>query len=143
MGEQPQIDNPAYKGEFKPKQIDNPKYKDDVYAFNDLSGVGFEVWTVNKGSIFDNVIVSDSLDEVNKFLEAHFRNTLDGEKAAKEKVDEAKKAAEEAAKKAKEAEEKAKKAEETEAEETEAEDAGDAAKDAGDAKDEDEKKAEL
>lgn len=138
----PQIDNPAYKGEFKPKQIDNPKYKDDVYAFDNLSGVGFEVWTVNKGSIFDNIIVSDSVDEANKFLETHFRATLDGEKAVKEKADADKKAAEEAANKAKEAAEKAKKAEETEAEETEAEDATDA-KDAGDAKDEGEKKPEL
>jgi len=120
---QPQVDNPAYKGEFKPKQIDNPKYKDDVYAFDNLSGVGFEVWTVNKGSIFDNVIVSDSVDEVNEFLEKHFRATLDGEKAAKEKLDADKKAAEEAEKKAKEEEEKAKKAEEEPAEETEAEDA--------------------
>merc|ERR1712187_617734 len=126
MGEQPQIDNPAYKGEFKPKQIDNPKYNADVYAYSDLSGVGFEVWTVNKGSIFDNVIVGDNLDEVNEFLETHFKPTLDGEKAAKEKVDAAKKEAEEAEKKKKVAEEKAKKAEEEEAEETEAVDEGDA-----------------
>merc|ERR1712210_272083 len=97
-------------GEFKPKQIDDPKYKDDVYAFDNLSGVGFEVWTVNKGSIFDNVIVSDSVDEVNEFLEKHFRATLDGEKAAKEKLD------------------ADKKAEEEPAEETEAEDAKEEAK---------------
>merc|ERR1719426_357539 len=87
---QPQVDNPAYKGEFKPKQIDNPKYKDDVYAFDNLSGVGFEVWTVNKGSIFDNVIVSDSVDEVNEFLEKHFRATLDGETEAEDAKEEAK-----------------------------------------------------
>merc|ERR1712210_330418 len=110
------------------KQIDNPKYKDDVYAFDNLSGVGFEVWTVNKGSIFDNVIVSDSVDEVNEFLEKHFRATLDGEKAAKEKLDADKKAAEEAEKKKKEEEERAKKAEEEPAEETEAEDAKEEAK---------------
>jgi len=121
---QPQIDNPAYKGEFKPKQMDNPKYKDDVYAYNDLSGVGFEVWTVNKGSIFDNVIVADSLDEVNEFLETHFHPTLDGEKAVKEKLDADKKAAEEAEKKKQEEAEKAAKAteDEEEADETEAED---------------------
>merc|ERR1711934_1241145 len=118
----PQIDNPAYKGEFKPKQIDNPKYKADLYAYEGLSGVGFEVWTVNKGSIFDNVIVADNVDEVNSFLEKHFKPTLDGEKAAKEKIDAAKKEAEEAEKKKKEAEEKAKKATEEVAEETEAED---------------------
>merc|ERR1712025_1174364 len=125
---QPQIDNPAYKGPFKPKQIDNAKYNPDVYAYDDISGVGFEVWTVNKGSIFDNIIVSDSLNEVNEFLETHFHPTLDGEKAAKEKYDADKKAKEEEEKKKeeeekkqKEEEDKAAKAEE-EADETEAED---------------------
>merc|ERR1711972_762073 len=56
------VDNPDYKGEWKPKQLDNPDYVEDVYAFDDIGAVGFELWTVNRGSVFDNILVCDSFD---------------------------------------------------------------------------------
>jgi len=55
------IDNPLYKGEWTPKQLDNPEYIEDVYVYNDIGAVGFELWTVNKGSIFDSILICDSL----------------------------------------------------------------------------------
>ena len=68
------IDNPDYKGEWKAPMIDNPDYKGpwehplipnkdyapETYAkYKDLTTVGFELWTVNGGSIFDNILVTD------------------------------------------------------------------------------------
>jgi len=74
--EAPLIDNPEYKGEWKAKRISNPAYKgqwvhpeidnpeyvhdDHIYKFNNIGGVGFELWQVKAGSIFDNIIVADS-----------------------------------------------------------------------------------
>merc|ERR1712159_298233 len=69
--EPPMIDNPYYKGEWKAPMIDNPDYKGpwehpmipnkdyapETYAkYKDLTTVGFELWTVNGGSIFDNIL---------------------------------------------------------------------------------------
>lgn len=78
------IDNPLYKGEWTPRQLDNPDYVEDVYAFDDIGGVGFELWTVNRGSIFDNVLICDSLDyakSVGDKLVALFAKEKDAKKA--------------------------------------------------------------
>eukprot|EP00353_Schmidingerella_taraikaensis_P017620 CAMPEP_0185619696 /NCGR_PEP_ID=MMETSP0436-20130131/51437_1 /TAXON_ID=626734 ORGANISM="Favella taraikaensis, Strain Fe Narragansett Bay" /NCGR_SAMPLE_ID=MMETSP0436 /ASSEMBLY_ACC=CAM_ASM_000390 /LENGTH=117 /DNA_ID=CAMNT_0028259401 /DNA_START=14 /DNA_END=367 /DNA_ORIENTATION=- len=105
------IPNPDYKGEWKAKRVANPKYRDDVYAFDDIGAVGFELWIVNKGSIFDNIIVTDSVEEAEAHAKEHFHAIVEAEKEAKKEIDDAKKA-----------EEDAKKAAEAEAEEDEDED---------------------
>jgi len=151
--EAPMIDNPEYKGEWKAKQIDNPEYKGewvhpeidnpDFKEDNELHArcekceyVGFELWQVKSGTIFDDIIVTDSVDEAKKFAEETFFAKKDGEKAAKDKADEAakKEAEEKAAKaeeerKAKEAEEAAKKEAEEDAKEDDAEEDDDEKKD--------------
>lgn len=77
--EHPVIDNPS------PKMIPNPNYKkDDAYKAPALEHVGFELWTVNKGSIFDNIYVGDSIDEAKKMAEETWAKWKDGEKKAKE-----------------------------------------------------------
>lgn len=127
--EPPMIDNPEYKGEWKPKQIKNPAYKgkwihpeidnpeytpdDDLYLYENWGAIGFDLWQVKSGTIFDNVIVTDSIEEAKKFAEETFEKTKEGEKKMKEKQDEEQKKEEE--KKRKEEEEK-KKAEEKEEE---------------------------
>merc|ERR1711998_2557 len=93
--EAPMIDNPEFKGEWKAKQIANPEYKDDVYAFDDISHVGFELWTVNNGTIFDNIVVCDDLEYAKSFAEKTWKKTSEGEKAAKEVWDKAQKGEEE------------------------------------------------
>eukprot|EP00983_Pelagomonas_calceolata_P004798 156806-Pelagomonas_calceolata.AAC.7 len=42
------IKNPNYKGKWEAPEIDNPDYKPnaELYAFNDLKFVGFELWQV-------------------------------------------------------------------------------------------------
>merc|ERR1712185_461341 len=79
------IDNPAYKGEWKPKQIDNADYAPDTYAkYEQIGGVGFELWTVNKGSIFDNILITDSFDHAKEVAEKVWKPTAEKEKDAKE-----------------------------------------------------------
>ena len=57
------IDNPAYKGEWSPKQIANPNYEEGVQlAAYDTAMLGFELWIVNNGTIFDNILVTDDIE---------------------------------------------------------------------------------
>lgn len=64
-----QIANPEYKGEWKAKQLDNPKHVADVYRYDNIGAVGFELWTVNNGTIFDNVLVADSFEHAQEVAE--------------------------------------------------------------------------
>jgi len=101
--EPPMIDNPDYKGEWKAPMIDNPDYKGpwehplipnkdyapETYAkYKDLTTVGFELWTVNGGSIFDNILVTDDKKYADKMAEKTWKKIKgeegSGEKEAKE-----------------------------------------------------------
>jgi calreticulin len=59
------IDNPAYKGPWVHPQIANPAYKSDdsLYLFPSIGAVGIEIWQVKAGTIFDNILVTDSVEE--------------------------------------------------------------------------------
>merc|ERR1711972_123996 len=76
------IDNPEYKGEWQPKQLNNPDYVEDVYAFDDIGAVGFELWTVNRGSVFDNILVCDSFEHA-KSVGQKLQKIFEKEKEAK------------------------------------------------------------
>merc|ERR1712094_93691 len=82
------IDNPAYQGEGTPKQLSNPNYVEDVHAFEDIGAIGFELWTVNDGSIFDNILVCDSWDHAKEVGEG-IKKLLDKEKDAKKDYEKA------------------------------------------------------
>lgn len=47
-GVAPLIDNPEYKGIWKPKQIKNPDYfqAKDVAAFEPMGALGIELWSM-------------------------------------------------------------------------------------------------
>jgi calreticulin len=121
--EPPMIDNPEYKGEWKPKQIPNPAYKgkwvhpeidnpeyqpdDKLYKYTDIGAIGFDLWQVKSGSIFDNIIVTDDVKEAEKLAEETWAKSKDEEKKMKDKHDEEeRKQREEEEKKRKEEEEK-------------------------------------
>merc|ERR1711862_601677 len=74
------------------KKIDNPEYKHDdkVYSFADFGFIGFDLWQVKGGTIFDNVIVCDDKAEADAFA-AKWKALSEVEKAEKKKADEAKK----------------------------------------------------
>jgi calreticulin len=84
----PKITNPAYKGEWSPAQIANKDYEEGVQlAAYESAYVGFELWIVNNGTIFDNILVTDSLDYAKEQGEKLWRPTSNGEKEKKEAWD--------------------------------------------------------
>merc|ERR1712037_1082873 len=87
------ISNPAYKGIWEAKKIANPEYVDDdkVYKFDDFGFIGFDLWQVKAGSIFDNVIVTDDTAEADAFAKK-WKELSQLEKSKKEEEDAAKKA---------------------------------------------------
>lgn len=102
--EAPLKDNPDYKGTWSPKniknpsysgvwihpEIDNPEYKDDdeLYLFEDLGVAAFDLWQVKSGTIFDNLLITDSVEEAKSHAAETFEPLREAEKAAKEKWEE-------------------------------------------------------
>jgi calreticulin len=113
------IDNPEFKGEWKPKQIDNPAYKGvwvhpmidnpdykadpEIYKFDDVCGIGFDLWQVKSGTIFDNVLVTDDVEYAKKVAETVWKETAEGEKKMKDAQEEEEKKKDEETSKTKEA----------------------------------------
>jgi len=137
--EAPMIDNPDFKGEWKPNQIDNPEYKGkwvhpeidnpeyeadtELYKFADFGAIGFDLWQVKAGTIFDNVLITDSVEYAEEHGNETWGKTKDAEKKMKETQDEEdKKKRDEEDKKMKEAEDEKGDDDEEEAEEEEEED---------------------
>jgi calreticulin len=90
------IENPAYVGEWTPKQIDNPDFEEGVQlAAYDSMYVGYELWIVNNGTIFDNILVTDSIEYAKEQGEKLWRPTSKGEKEKKEAWDKENKPADE------------------------------------------------
>merc|ERR1719393_256612 len=108
--EAPMIDNPDFKGEWKPKMIDNPDYKgkwehpmidNPDYKYNEnmykvckdgCTHVGFEIWQVETGTLFDDIIVTDSVEEAKEYAEKTFFKKKEGEKKMYDELQEKKKA---------------------------------------------------
>merc|ERR1712190_92367 len=86
------ISNPAYKGVWEAKKIANPEYEDDekVYKYDDFGFIGFDLWQVKSGTIFDNIIITDDVAEANTFLQK-WKALSEVEKAKKKEADDAKK----------------------------------------------------
>jgi len=96
--EAPMIDNPDYKGEWKPKMIDNPDYKgkwehpmieNPEYKYDEnmykvckdgCTHVGIEIWQVLTGTLFDDIIVTDSVEEAQEYAKKTFFEKKEGEK---------------------------------------------------------------
>merc|ERR1711959_628880 len=85
------ISNPAYKGVWSAKKIANPEFKDDdgIYAYEDFGFIGFDLWQVKGGTIFDNIIITDDVAEADKFAEK-WKALSAHEKEEKKKADDAK-----------------------------------------------------
>lgn len=99
--ELPTIPNPEYKGEWAPKEIPNPAYKGawvqpqipnpeyfedaDLYVYEN-EFAAFELWQVKSGTIFDHVLVSDSVADVEAFVTENFTAQQEKEKEVYERV---------------------------------------------------------
>ncbi|KAG0525594.1 hypothetical protein BDA96_06G069500 [Sorghum bicolor] len=56
----PMIDNPNYKGIWKPQEIPNPEYFElDKPDFDPIAAIGIEIWTMQDGILFDNILIAD------------------------------------------------------------------------------------
>lgn len=71
----PEINNPDYKGKWNPASITNPDYigvwapqkianpdyfyDEQPYAMTPIGGIGIELWTMQEGSLFDNILVAN------------------------------------------------------------------------------------
>merc|ERR1712232_434521 len=86
------ISNPAYKGFWEAKKIANPEYVDDdaVYKYDDFGFIGFDLWQVKGGTIFDNIIITDDVAEADVFAKK-WKDLSEVEKAKKKEEDDAKK----------------------------------------------------
>merc|ERR1712137_1327137 len=107
--EAPMIDNPEYKGEWSVKRISNPAYKgfweakkianpdyvddDALYKYADFGFIGFDLWQVKGGTIFDNVMITDDVAEADGFAKK-WKELSEVEKAKKKEEDDSKKAEE-------------------------------------------------
>jgi len=102
--EAPSIPNPEYKGQWKPKQIPNPEYKGEwvhptianpdykvdtelYLRANKAKYVGIELWQVTSGTLFDDIIVTDSLEEAKTHANATFDKKKGPEKEARDEAE--------------------------------------------------------
>jgi calreticulin len=131
------INNPEYKGEWKAKQIDNPKYKgpwihpeidnpdyvedENLYRYTDIGAIGFDLWQVKSGTIFDNILLTDDEKYAEEFGTETWGATKDAEKKMKERIDEEDRKKEEDKRKEEEAKKAAEEAPGEEATETDEE----------------------
>eukprot|EP00428_Durinskia_dybowskii_P066659 CAMPEP_0170375048 /NCGR_PEP_ID=MMETSP0117_2-20130122/10954_1 /TAXON_ID=400756 /ORGANISM="Durinskia baltica, Strain CSIRO CS-38" /LENGTH=393 /DNA_ID=CAMNT_0010630099 /DNA_START=29 /DNA_END=1210 /DNA_ORIENTATION=- len=105
--EAPMIPNPEYKGAWKPKMIPNPEYKGEWvhpmipnpdYAEDpelhvrckDCTHIGFELWQVKSGTIFDDILVTDSLEEAKAYAAETYSKKKGPEKEAHDAAEKAK-----------------------------------------------------
>lgn len=91
---QKMIPNPAYKGEWVQKTINNPDFAfDETIGHYSLAGIGFDLWQVKSGTLFDDVLVTDDeaeAKEYEKMMLAKFEelNKAVDEKEKKDKEEE-------------------------------------------------------
>ncbi|VAI54890.1 unnamed protein product [Triticum turgidum subsp. durum] len=85
----PMIDNPAYKGIWKPQEIPNPEYFElDKPDFDPIAAIGIEIWTMQDGILFDNILIADDEKVATAILEKTWKPKFDVEKE-KQKAEEA------------------------------------------------------
>lgn len=81
----PLIDNPDYKGVWAPRLIENPKYSEDKTPANlePIGAVGFELWTMQKDILFDNIYIGHSIEDAEKIQ----KETFDIKKKSEQALD--------------------------------------------------------
>merc|ERR1712034_225318 len=78
-------------GFWEANKIDNPEYEDDnaVYKYDDFGFIGFDLWQVKGGTIFDNVIITDDVAEADSFVKK-WKALSEVEKSKKKEEDDSK-----------------------------------------------------
>merc|ERR1719376_420636 len=98
--EPPMIDNPDYKGAWVHPGIDNPEYNaddaKDIGKYAESCKIGFDLWQVKSGTIFDNMMITDDPAEAKAAGESLWAVTSAAEKKMKDAQDEEERAKAEA-----------------------------------------------
>lgn len=82
----PMVDNPAYRGVWKPRKIPNPDYYEaGAVKLLPIEAVGVEIWSMDQGILFDNVLLGNDLSGATTFADATFKL----KKAAEDEVSKA------------------------------------------------------
>ncbi|XP_050296179.1 calnexin [Anthonomus grandis grandis] len=70
----PLIENPNYKGKWRPRKIPNPDYFEDKKPFEmqPITAVGFELWSISRDILFDNLIITEETDVAEDWASATF-----------------------------------------------------------------------
>ncbi|KAL2935615.1 Calnexin-like protein 1 [Bienertia sinuspersici] len=85
----PLIDNPNYKGIWKPQEIPNPNYFEITTPnFEPIAAVGIEIWTMQDGILFDNILIADDEKIAESYRKTQWKPKFDAEKE-KQKAEEA------------------------------------------------------
>ncbi|MCO5568640.1 hypothetical protein L7F22_022339 [Adiantum nelumboides] len=82
----PMIDNPAYKGIWKAQEIPNLDY---FYLekpnLEPISAVAIEIWTMQDGILFDNMLITSNVDVAAEYREKEWKIKYEAEKAQQKK----------------------------------------------------------
>lgn len=67
----PLIDNPDFIGQWAPRNIPNPEYYEveNPSALSPIGAIGFELWTLQRGILFDNIFIGHSISDAIDFAE--------------------------------------------------------------------------
>lgn len=85
----PMIDNPNYKGIWKPREIPNPNYYElDRPNFEPIAAIGIEIWTMQDGILFDNILIASDEKAAESVRSTTWKPKYDVEKE-KQKAEEA------------------------------------------------------
>jgi calnexin len=82
----PMIDNQNYMGVWSPKRIANPAYfelKDGetVYShLQNIEAIGFELWSMSKDILFDNVVITQDLTSAASFASQGYVKKVENER---------------------------------------------------------------
>ncbi|CAO2826921.1 unnamed protein product [Amaranthus hypochondriacus] len=86
----PLIDNPNYKGIWKPQEIPNPNYFElTTPDFEPIAAVGIEIWTMQDGILFDNILIADDEKTAESYRESQWKPKFDAEKEKQKAEEEA------------------------------------------------------
>ncbi|CAH9148183.1 unnamed protein product [Cuscuta epithymum] len=84
----PLIDNPNYKGIWKPRDIPNPNHFElDSPNFEPVAAVGIEIWTMQDGILFDNILIAGDEKTAEYYRKNAWKPKFDAEKE-KQKAEE-------------------------------------------------------
>jgi len=111
--EAPMVNNENYKGEWKAQKIDNPDFKGpwvhpmidnpehvadaNLYKYESWGALGLDLWQVKSGSVFDNFLISDDIEEATKEAKQIVADCHEGEEKMKKVADDIADAEEKAA----------------------------------------------